>query len=154
MHIIRAHDINDVNYVYVRQDLINSIDDLIKKAEHPVTVGDKIDSNSNPLFFVDITSPLKDVLKEMRTKQYSNVPVFQGKHFFGVVSSNTIFYKFAYDEILDDTDKLIEYKDYLPIGNHFDEYVDYVSSSLPLRKCISKFKNIKRGHKTSSIVSN
>ncbi|MFA6830531.1 MAG: CBS domain-containing protein [Bacilli bacterium] len=138
-------DINDVNYVYVKQELIDSIDYLINKIEHPVTVGDKILSNLNPLYCADITFSLKDVLKEMKNKQYSNVPVFQGEHFFGIFSSNTIFSKFTYDRSLDDTGKISEYKDYLPIENHFDEYFDYVSSSLPLRKCISKFKNIKKG---------
>jgi predicted transcriptional regulator len=83
-----AHSDREKYIAEINQLAFDSIAKLIKLIEKPPLAGDVF---KKEVYVADMNSETEDVIKEMRTKLYTHVPIYRDKDFIGILSEATIF---------------------------------------------------------------
>lgn len=112
------------NYIITPSDYImTALLDVIHQAEYPklaIDFGVKTDA----IYKAGLGSPLMRVIKVMKDRGFSHVPIIEQDKLYGVLSTYSVFEYITEQgvQILTDETKVKAMKSYLPIDKHKKEY--------------------------------
>lgn len=104
-------------------DVLKALREVIRQVEHPklaVDFGVRADS----IYKATLTTPLMKVIRVMKDRGFSHVPIIEQNKLYGVLSTYTVF-EFVTEQdvqILTEETKVKAMKAYLPIEKHRKEY--------------------------------
>lgn len=115
--------INNHYIVEPSEDVIQALREVIHQVEHP-RLAIEFGVPENKIFKTTLSNGLLKVLKVMKERGFSHVPVIENDKLFGVISSYAVF-EFVTEQgmqIMTEETKVRDMRDYLPIKNHKNEY--------------------------------
>ena len=108
--------------------MIKTLKKIVQKVEHPRMAVDFGVPEKN-IYKSTLSSPLMKILKVMKERGFSHVPVVENGKLCGVISPYTIL-EFITEQgmqIITEETKVRAMKDYLPIAKHKNEYYTFMS---------------------------
>lgn len=117
------------NYIIIPSaDIMNALREVIRQVEHPKLAVD-FGVKGSAIYKGTLGSPLMKIIKVMKDRGFSHVPIIENDKLFGVLSTYTLF-EFVTEQdiqILTDMTKVKDMKAYLPIEKHKKEYYLFLS---------------------------
>ena len=104
-------------------DLVDQLRQIVDEVEHPKLAID-FGVKANQIFKATLSSGLVRVIKVMKERGFSHVPIIENEKLYGVLSAYTVF-EFVTEQgmqIITGETKIGAMKDYLPIRMHKNEY--------------------------------
>ena len=149
--LIHELDMNSKRLIEINDTTIQVLKDVIDTIKNPI-IAYTICTKFKKISFMsinDLDTSVLDLIKQMRSKGYSQLPILDQKNvLFGIFSSNVLF------DYIKDTNgdisstKLSQMKGYLPIEKHFSETYLFVEANANIRVVseilIEQFKNNKK----------
>jgi predicted transcriptional regulator len=128
---------------------------ILNEIENPPKALDK-GVKASDIYKALISDKLKDVLKVMHDKLFSWVLIYDkpSGQLIGVFSEDVLFAYISSNEgfVFDEKTTLEEFKDYLSLDRHPNEYFEFVNRSMPLYDVEKIFKHSINGEKRLAVV--
>ncbi len=140
------------NYIAVPSaDMIKTLEKIIQQVENRKLAVDFGVPEKN-IYKATLSSPLMKILKVMKERGFSHVPVLENRRLYGVLSPYTIL-EFITEQgmqIITEETKVGAMKDYLPIEKHKNEYYRFMSKQATFTDADEAFE--KRDSKNRRLV--
>lgn len=140
------------NYIAVpSEDMIITLDKIIQQVEKPQMAID-YGVPEKYIYKATLSSSLMKVLKVMKERGFSHIPVIENRKLYGVISPYTIL-EFITEQgmqIITEETKVNAMKDYLAIEKHKNEYYRFMSQNATFTDADEAFE--KRDSKKRRLV--
>ncbi len=109
------------------EDILNVLREVINLVEHPKLAID-FGVKSDQVYKATLNSGLLKVIRVMKERGFSQVPVIENNKLYGVLSAYAVFEFVAEQgmQILTEFTKVMAMKPYLPIDKHRNEYYRFM----------------------------
>ncbi len=104
-------------------EIINALKEVIREIEHPKLAID-FGVGGSQVYKTTLSSSLMKVIRVMKERGFSHIPVIENNKIYGVISPYTVF-EFLTEQgvqILTEETKVLDMKAYLPIDKQKNEY--------------------------------
>lgn len=131
---------------------INALREIIQMVAHPKLAID-FGVNARQIFKTTLSSSLMKVIRVMKDRGFSHVPVVENDKLYGVLSAYTVF-EFATEQgaqILTEDTRVSDMKSYLPIEKHKNEWYLFLPRDATFTEADEAF--IKRDHRGRRLVA-
>lgn len=122
--------------------MIDFLEDLINELANPPKAFDFAIKRQST-FCANADSYVLPIMKQMRDHIYTHVPILENEVVVGVFSENTVF-RFILDNgiaEIEDSTRINEFSEYLPIKKHITENFKFISRSSFLSDVKMEFEN-------------
>ena len=133
-------------------DILDALRALIRQVEHPRLAID-FGVKAGQIYKGTLNSGLLKVIRVMKERGFSHIPIIENDKLYGVLSAYTVF-EFVTEQgvqILTDETKVKEMKAYLPIAKHKNEYYLFMSKNATFTDADEAFE--KRDGKSRRLVA-
>lgn len=132
-NLVHELDMNKDNLIEITDETIKFLEDLIKLLDHPMKATD-IGKPIEEAFVVNVAqnAKVKDLMKIMREKGYSQIPILKDNgSLSGVFSPNVLFEYMSHnaDKSISEL-SLLDLKDVTPIDKHFSETYIFIAKDM------------------------
>lgn len=147
---VEAHNPDTSTLYLIAEESIDILKKVWEYIEKPRRAYD-ISIKRSKMMFADINEKVISVAKIMKEKDFSFVPVLINGQFFGMFSSNVLFYYYLQtgESIMDSEITLNYLKEYIPIEAHISEEFIFVNKNTLLADVEKK---LFRSYRTSSRI--
>lgn len=137
--------------IQISEITIKELERIIDDVKNPLTARNIMQTS---VVSCTYHARVKDVVKKMRERNISNVPILDNKWVVGVFSENTIFTKLAKDEMmsLKDDHMISDYQDYVGIFDNHVEFYEFISQTEEVRMLKEKYHPTKLGQKRLAML--